>query len=112
MGEESRESSDVRNDARAVGALVFHFSGATKASQCCVINYVSAQRSKGGRGWPMLLAVEAVCRMEGVSMLYSAADLSQDGRMRDGSGIRVSAAAAHLRWGFTAISAAEWRQQG
>lgn len=47
------------------------------------IEYVAASRRRGGRGWPMVLAAESICKMEGLSALYSAADLLMDGRYAD-----------------------------
>jgi len=74
------------------------------------IEYVAARRSHGGRGWPMVLAAEGICRREGFGSLYSAADLVQDGRFADVEG--TSAEAAHLRWGFQRISEEEWTSVG
>jgi len=74
------------------------------------IEYVAALRSQGGRGWPMILAAEAICRQRGFGALYSAADLAQDGRYADASG--TSAKAAHERWGFRPISEEDWTAAG
>lgn len=93
-------------DARAVGALVLSRYHADKPG--IAIGYVAAIRSRGGRGWPMVLAAEAIARLEGLGVLYSAADLSQDG----GGGAGLSAKEAHARWGFEACSEEEWRAAG
>jgi len=98
-----------------------------------VIDYVAAQREKGGRGWPMVLAAEILCKKEGFSVLWSAADLAQDG-CKDASasplserrrcGVTASsetapvpaqdtsAVAAHKRWHFSPSSAKEWKAAG
>lgn len=104
-------------DPPAVGALVLRRQGPRrKRKGGIVIDYISAIRDRGGRGWPMVLAAEVICRLEGVSVLYSAADLSQDGRYmkntRYSKSGGSSALDAHHRWGFIESSATEWKSVG
>lgn len=96
-------------ERKAVGAMLLRRQQNKngKHDGPAVIDYVSADRSQGGRGWPMVLVAQEICRQESVGMLYSAADLSQDGA-RGG----LSAIQAHERWGFQAISLEEWRKAG
>jgi len=111
---------------RAVGALVLRWkSPADEGSRSeggaggAVIDYVAALRSRGGRGWPMVLAAEAICRRQGLGVLYSAADLFQSGQFADlaprdeaqGREMR-SAIAAHERWGFAPSSSDDWKASG
>jgi len=111
---------------RAVGALVIRWkrqadegSRGVGGAGGAVIDYVAALRSRGGQGWPMVLAAEAICRRQGLGVLYSAADLSQTGQFADlaprdeaqGREIR-SAIAAHRRWGFVPSSSEEWKASG
>ncbi|CAK0815957.1 unnamed protein product [Prorocentrum cordatum] len=102
------------SSGRMVGALLLRRQVPKdhRSKGAISIDYVSAQRSAGGKGWPMVQAAEAICRGEGFRDLWSAADLSQDGGAnwdgkRDGSAL-----AAHRRWGFSASSAAEWKATG
>lgn len=104
-------------DARAVGALVLR-QQCSSDDGAMVIDYVAARSSCGAAGWPMVLAAEAICRKEGRNMLYSAADLTQDGcraefkpHEKPGKGGK-SALDAHCRWGFTESSAEEWKAVG
>jgi len=96
-------------DRKAVGAMLLRRqqSKICKRDGPVVVDYISADRSCGGRGWPMVLAAQEICRQECVGLLYSAADLSQDGA-RGG----LSAIQAHDRWGFEAISLEEWKEAG
>eukprot|EP00930_Biecheleria_cincta_P062112 TRINITY_DN47621_c0_g1_i1.p1 TRINITY_DN47621_c0_g1~~TRINITY_DN47621_c0_g1_i1.p1 ORF type:complete len:355 (+),score=50.62 TRINITY_DN47621_c0_g1_i1:86-1150(+) len=96
-------------DRKAVGAMVLRRQQSKhgKRDGAVVIDYVSADRSCGGRGWTMVLAAQEICRQECVGLLYSAADLSQDGA-RGG----LSAIQAHERWGFEAISLEDWKKAG
>ncbi|CAK0845565.1 unnamed protein product, partial [Prorocentrum cordatum] len=102
------------SSGKMVGALLLRRQAPKdhRSKGAISIDYVSAQRSAGGKGWPMVQAAEAICRGEGMRDLWSAADLSQDGGAswdgkRDGSAL-----AAHRRWGFSASSAAEWKAIG
>lgn len=100
--------------SKVVGALVLRQQSSGKRGAPLLIDYVSARRSLGGRAWPMIVAAEDVCRKHGSKVLYSAADLTQDGSNSDpvNSSYRPSAVEAHRRWGFTAISAQEWKNEG
>lgn len=104
-------------DARAVGALLLR-QQCSGADGAMVIDYVAARRSRGAAGWPMVLAAEAICLKEGRNMLYSAADLTQDGCCAEfkpdekpGKGGK-SALDAHCRWGFAESSSEEWKAVG
>lgn len=112
---EEAASPDITppRDARAVGALLLRRQGVGNSGGI-VIDYISARRSRAGRGWPMVLAAEAVCRKEGLRTLYSAADLTQDGCGCDPEDGRkgCSAIDAHHRWEFRESSAEEWRAVG
>uniref|UniRef100_A0A7S1F038 Uncharacterized protein n=1 Tax=Noctiluca scintillans TaxID=2966 RepID=A0A7S1F038_NOCSC len=96
-----------------VGALVLRHSVGRKSAM--VIDYVAAVRGRG-RGYPMLCAAEAICKREGYGVLYSAADLSQDGNDNSDepsdSTAGPSAVEAHTRWNFVTITAAEWEDTG
>jgi len=112
---EEAPSPDIpaAKDARAVGALLLRRQGSGSTGGI-VMDYISARRSLGGRGWPMVLAAEAVCRREGLGVLYSAADLTQDGCGCDPLDERggLSAIDAHHRWQFHNSSAEEWGAVG
>ncbi|CAE8603102.1 unnamed protein product, partial [Polarella glacialis] len=84
-----------------------------------VIDYIASRRQLGGRGWPMVLAAEELCRQQGIGSLWSAADLTQDGvgaepGLSETSVERrgPSAVDAHKRWGFVESSKKEWRTVG
>eukprot|EP00931_Biecheleriopsis_adriatica_P033205 TRINITY_DN19278_c0_g1_i2.p1 TRINITY_DN19278_c0_g1~~TRINITY_DN19278_c0_g1_i2.p1 ORF type:complete len:425 (+),score=89.50 TRINITY_DN19278_c0_g1_i2:139-1275(+) len=101
-------------EARAVGAMVLRRPRKSEGNNPVVIDYVCADRSRGGRGWPMVLAAEEICRQENTDVLYSAADLTQDGvRTNSAGGCSGQAAVeAHARWGFVTISVEEWQKAG
>lgn len=125
---EELESSNSAKEPEVVGALVLRKQCASTTSNSAsntavsghrrgamVVDYVAADRNRGGRGWPMLCKAEAICEREGFSVLYSAADLSQEGVSEDKGCSRMSvsvpsAVDAHKRWGFIASSAAEWQE--
>lgn len=73
-----------------------------------VIEYLTALRVHGGKGFPMVQAAEVICAKEGFPVLWSAVDLSQDGRY---FGV-ISAEEAHERWGFQSSTANEWKEMG
>jgi len=134
--EDAATRSDEQRASRGRGRSSSSTSGGSAGS--AFIEYVAASRRLGGRGWPMVLMAEAVCKREGLHVLYSAADLLMDGRFADhvpaggspsagegdeggasssgdGSGEAVggtSAVAAHRRWGFVPISAEDWKGAG
>lgn len=93
-----------------VGAMILSRTGCP-GSGAVSIDYMAARRGQGGRGFPMVLAAEAVCKQEGFNELYSAADLSQLGQGADPPGSN-SAADAHSRWGFKKITKKEWEAAG
>jgi len=66
-----------------------------------LIEYVVADRARGGKGWPMVCALENVCSVEGVSTIFSAANLARG----------MAAFEAHARWGFTSCSLKDWSAQ-
>jgi len=108
---ERAPGTELTSQRKIVGAMVLRRQQ-RKGKLCgpVVIDYVCANRPLGGRGFPMLLAAEEICRRESVSVIYSAADLTQDGvRWKSSQG---SAADAHRRWGFELSSAEEWKQVG
>eukprot|EP00746_Dinoflagellata_sp_MGD_P016671 gnl/MRDRNA2_/MRDRNA2_137768_c0_seq1.p1 gnl/MRDRNA2_/MRDRNA2_137768_c0~~gnl/MRDRNA2_/MRDRNA2_137768_c0_seq1.p1 ORF type:complete len:306 (-),score=52.27 gnl/MRDRNA2_/MRDRNA2_137768_c0_seq1:2-919(-) len=86
-----------------VGALVLR-----RQTGGLVIEYLTALRVHGGKGFPMVQAAEVMCTKEGYSVLWSAVDLSQDGRY---FGV-ISAEDAHQRWGFQPSTAKEWQDAG
>jgi len=86
-----------------VGALVLR-----RQAGGSVIEYLTAHRERGGKGFPMVQAAEVICEKEGLSVLWSAVDLSQDGRH---FGV-TSAEDAHRRWGFQSSTAKEWEDMG
>jgi len=117
--EEVANSTDMlpTTDTRAVGALLLR-QQCSSNDGAMVIDYVAACRTCGAAGWPMVLAAEAICRKEGRTVLYSAADLTQDGCRAEfqpdekpGKGGK-SALDAHCRWGFAESSAEEWKAVG
>jgi len=119
LWEEVVSSTDMlpATDARAVGALVLRQQRSSNDG-AMVIDYVAARSSCGAAAWPMVLAAEAICQKEGHKVLYSAADLTQDGGRAEfkpdekpGKGGR-SALDAHCRWGFAESSAEEWKAVG
>lgn len=107
---------------KVVGALILQRK--RPAKRCpggAVIEYVAVSRSRGGQGWPLVLAAEGICRGLGARVLYSAADLSQEGQFADVTASpsppgckyhRRSAMAAHYRWGFGESSKEEWKELG
>jgi len=100
-------------DGRAVGALVLRLPANCRSG--AVIDYVCARKSRGGAGWPMVCAAEEICKQNDMSVLYSAADLSQDGRgalWHDSSGRGISALEAHERWRFVPSTPCEWKAAG
>lgn len=86
-----------------VGALVLR-----RQPGGLVIEYLTALRVHGGKGFPMVQAAEVMCEKEGYSVLWSAVDLSQDGKY---FGV-ISAEEAHQRWGFQPSTAKEWHDMG
>jgi len=107
---------------RLVGALVLQWKRPTRRRDRnlggAVIEYVAASRAAGGQGWPLVQAAQGLCKELGLRVLYSAADMSQDGSYADGpicpiKGIADrSALAAHQRWGFNESSKEEWKALG
>lgn len=87
-----------------VGALVLR-----RQAGGLVIEYLTALRTHGGKGFPMVQAAEVICEKEGFAVLWSAVDLSQDGQKSVGT---VSAAEAHKRWCFQPSTAQEWQEMG
>lgn len=111
VGRPSSKRNTIDGAPPALGALVLRRQGSG-----IVMEYIVSRYSCGGRGWPMVLAAEEICRREGMAVLYSAADLSQDGSRadpHDRNGKKgPSAAEAHRRWGFEEIQMKEWEQVG
>merc|ERR1719384_2257229 len=83
---------------------------------------MAVSRQRGGKGWHLVCAAEEIVRDLGLSVLYSAADMSHDGRYADltaspgltpaGGRTERSAMAAHHRWGFVQSSKEEWKDLG
>lgn len=72
----------------------------------CTLEYIAADRKKGGRGYLLVAACEEIARSIGFNELFSAADLSQSGQAF--GGCAKGALAAHEGWGFSTIEAEEW----
>lgn len=109
---------------RVVGALILQWKRRSGRKQGgAVIDYIAVSRSRRGQGWPLVCAAEGICRDLGLDIIYSAADMSHDGRYADltaspaltpvgGVKQERSAMAAHGRWGFRESSKEEWKSLG
>lgn len=75
----------------------------------CTLEYIAADRRRGGRGYLLVAACEEVTRSTGLNELFSAADLSQMGQAFGGNS--KGALAAHEAWGFTTIPKEEWTER-
>lgn len=74
-----------------------------------VLEYISARRDTGARGYPLVLAAEEVCRLLGLKELFSACDLTHRGQAFGGQA--TPALTAHRRWGFQDIDSEEWAER-
>lgn len=99
---------------RVVGAAVMvrqrnTLAGPSRLQGGPVLEYIAADRAAGGRGHPLVLAAEEICRMMGFPELFSACDLAQQGQAFGGSA--TPALAAHQRWGFRDMDREEWTER-
>ena len=91
-----------------VAAAIVQRHGPPKGACCCSLEYIAA--SPKGKAHLLVVASEEICRSQGCSFLYSAADLSQCGDAWDGKA--KSARAVHETWGFSDVSPEEWHEMG
>lgn len=99
-------------DGSIVGAAILRRQqhrgrGAASLQGGFVLEYVVASRTKGAKGYLMVLAAEEICRSLGAGELFSACDLSQVGQ----NGLTPSAVDAHRRWGFRDVDPLEWKDR-
>uniref|UniRef100_A0A7S1A7R5 Uncharacterized protein n=1 Tax=Noctiluca scintillans TaxID=2966 RepID=A0A7S1A7R5_NOCSC len=73
------------------------------------LEYIAAKRTEGGKGYPLVLAAEEVCRMLSLAELFSACDMSQIGNAFGGQS--TAALVAHQRWGFVDMDTKEWAER-
>lgn len=73
------------------------------------LEYIAAKRTEGGKGYPLVLAAEEVCRMLSLGELFSACDMSQIGNAFGGQS--TAALVAHQRWGFVDMDTKEWAER-
>jgi len=118
----SRSRASVNE--KVVGACVLQCKASRTRTKKggAVIEYIAVSRLRGGKGWPLVCAAEQIVRDLGLSSMYSAADMSHDGRYADltaSPGLKPadgrterSAMAAHHRWGFRESSKEEWKALG
>lgn len=97
------QKSEYDSEHLIVGALLLR-----RQVGGLVIEYVTALRSHGGKGFPMVQAAEVICKKEGFAVLWSAVDLAQNGQHF----AVLSADEAHQRWGFQPSTAKEWQDMG